>query len=421
MTKRVRLVVIGVDGGIPTVVERYAREGALPHIARLIERGTFAEACLPAMPTITPTCWATIATGATPAVHGCTCATLHRDGDPLDKTTSAYWSDRVQSEFVWEAAERAGRTALVVAYPTSWPPRLKRGYQIGGPGCGVVEYHTLETSPGHFLVDGAELQFFTTQDAKHELVTRISLSRESDGRLGATLPAQTRHSALRLAPFGWRARFEAGNRVRFVDLRDGAPVVELEAGQWSQDLALRLADGATERRVTCRIKLVDASESGQRLTVLVTPMADLSHRASPSGLGRELNGLGGVPPYWHHGAMMQKRIISHDLFLEIERLNFAWRTQATRHIHSRDPLDLVFHYSVMMDTINHAHRCTIEGYGNADEATRRESADLERRAYGLVDEFVGDMQETFGPEAVIMLVSDHGSCGFSRPFLIRET
>ena len=55
MRTRTPVIVIGVDGGTPTVIERYAQEGALPNIARLMAEGTFAEACLPAMPTTTPT------------------------------------------------------------------------------------------------------------------------------------------------------------------------------------------------------------------------------------------------------------------------------------------------------------------------------------------------------------------------------
>ena len=235
MPKRSPCIVIGVDGGTPTVIESYAQEGALPNIARLMAEGTFAEACLSAMPTITPTCWATIATGATPAVHGCTCATIHEPGRPLDETKSAYWSERVQAEFVWEAAERGGLTGLVVAYPTSWPPRLKRGFQIGGPGCGVAEYHTADSSPGSFIVDGVELQFFTTEDVPEEFATRITLEHGPEGdHLEAALPFRIQHSSRELKSFSWRAAFSGEQRVRFTDTRDSAEIVELEAGHFGK-------------------------------------------------------------------------------------------------------------------------------------------------------------------------------------------
>ena len=409
-------VVVGVDGGIPTVVDRYVQEGALPHIARLMQEGAFADACLPAMPTITPTCWATIATGATPAVHGCTCASIHEPGTALEETLSAYWSERVNAEFVWEAAERAGRRALVVAYPTSWPPRLKQGFQIGGPGCGVVEYHTADTSPGKFIIDGVELQLFTTDECSYDAATQVTLGEGPTGQLEAELPAKIEHSAWRVAPFGWCAQFDGESRVRILDAQSRAEIVRLLPGQFSPDLEVALMADGSPRKVTYRMKLLYASKSQRRLGLFVTPMADLTERASPDGLGAELNALAGVAPFWHHGKLMQRKIIDHGTFLEIERASFDWRLRAFRHIHERTPLDLVFQYSVMVDSINHLHRRIIEGYADVDEATRQESIALERGAYQVVDDFVGSLREMLGPQATIMVVSDHGSCGYTQAF-----
>jgi len=416
VSKQPTCVVIGVDGGTPTVLEDYVREGALPNIAAIFEHGTFADACLPAMPTITPTCWATIATGATPAVHGCTCATLHSPGRPLDELHSAYWSERVQAEFVWEAAERAGRTALVVAYPTSWPPRLKRGYQIGGPGCTVLEYRTGATPPGSYLVDGVEWQFFTTDEPTHDLATRVTLGPDDDGNLEALLTPRAEHSSGPVEAPAWRAQFVSENGVRFCDVRTGAEVAELQAGAWSEPLTATLTLAGRERPATYRIKLTAASREEQRLSVFVTPIGDLTGRVSPAELGPRLSEICGVAPYGRHGVLMQRGTIDHDTYLETELENFRWRTEATRVIQEQADLDLVFHYSVMIDSINHAHRRVIEGYVDVDDATRLRSVELERRAYGIIDSFAGDLREMFGPDTTIMLVSDHGSCGYSRQF-----
>jgi len=420
MQNRERAVVIGIDGGTPNVIEQYAREGALPNIARMLATGTIAEACLPAMPTITPTCWATIATGATPAVHGCTCAAVHRPGRPLDESESAYWSERVNAEFVWETAERAGLNALVVAYPTSWPARLQRGIQIGGPGCGVVEHHTADTSPGRFIIDGVELQLFTTDEIDHPLVTRVEVVTGSDGCLEALLPTRIEHSAWHAEPLVWRARFTGESQVAFRPDASDHPAFELSEGEWSGDLRAPLIANGRARTLTCGMKLISASVAQRRLTVFVTPMVDLSQRATPAGLGDELNRLGGVPPYWHHGTLMQRRVISHETFLEIERANFDWRARCLSFLHERNPLDFVVQYSVMVDTINHVHRRNIEGYADVTEDVRRESVELERGAYAVADHFVGDVMEILGRDAAVFLVSDHGSCGYSQPLRIRD-
>jgi predicted AlkP superfamily phosphohydrolase/phosphomutase len=118
---------------------------------------------------------------------------------------------------------------------------------------------------------------------------------------------------------------------------------------------------------------------------------------------------------------MHKKVISLDTFLEIERQNFEWRKRALRHLLEHHRLDLIVQYSVMMDTINHKFRSLIEGYQAADDAVRREAMAFERAVYGVVDDFVGGVRELLGEEAAILVVSDHGSCGYSRPFSIRET
>jgi len=38
------LLLIGIDGAVPTLVEKFCREGLLPNIGSLIEEGVFAEA-----------------------------------------------------------------------------------------------------------------------------------------------------------------------------------------------------------------------------------------------------------------------------------------------------------------------------------------------------------------------------------------
>ena len=420
MSKRGPCIVIGVDGGTPTVLEQYVREGALPNIARLMERGTFAEACLPAMPTITPTCWATIATGSTPEIHGCTCASLHTPGRPLTETQSAYWSERVRAEFIWETAERAGLNAFVMAYPTSWPPRLRKGTQIGGPGCGVVEYHTADTSPGRFIVDGVPLQLFSTAEIADPFATRVTIAPGVDGVLEAELWARIEHNAWDVETVGGKARFAGEDTVVFTDLEDGEGKVELRPGQWSNDLLHDFRGASKPRQARYRMKLLDASACAQRLTVFVTPIVDLTDRAVPAGLGAELNALGGVAPFWHHGTPLLRKVVSTETFLEVERANFAWRLEAMRHVHQKRPLDLVFQYSVMIDTINHLHRATIEGYRGVDEATRQASVALERGAYALVDEFVGGALDILGPDTTIFVVSDHGSCGYARGLNIRD-
>ena len=68
---RKKLLLIGIDQAIPYFIKKFIDEGFIPNIAKLAEDGVIGEAYSCA-PCDTPTNWATIATGATTAVHGVT-------------------------------------------------------------------------------------------------------------------------------------------------------------------------------------------------------------------------------------------------------------------------------------------------------------------------------------------------------------
>jgi predicted AlkP superfamily phosphohydrolase/phosphomutase len=118
-----KVLLIGLDSAVPGRWRRYAEAGDLPAGQRLLERGAFATACLPAFPTLTTTNWATIATGAWPGTHGVTDFNPHRTGDRIDVSPQGFDARGVRAEFVWEAAVRAGLDSVVVNWPGAWPPR----------------------------------------------------------------------------------------------------------------------------------------------------------------------------------------------------------------------------------------------------------------------------------------------------------
>lgn len=133
--KAERLILIGLDGAMPEMVERFCKEGGTPNTANLIREGVFAEA-LPCPPVDTPTNWVTIVTGAWPGTHGITSFTAHFPGDPLDvghSTVDLNSTELCNAEFLWDTAERAGKKCLVLNYICSWPPTFKEGLLIGGP------------------------------------------------------------------------------------------------------------------------------------------------------------------------------------------------------------------------------------------------------------------------------------------------
>ena len=143
MEKR-RFIMIGFDGANPEFIDRYLPH--LPNFRRLIEGGSWG-GLLSTVPADTPTNWTALVTGATAATSGITGFAYYEPGTSLTEAPKpATDYDRMRNaEFLWEAADRQGKTSILVNYPFSWwsKGKLERtvivgGDQIGGGICQIV-------------------------------------------------------------------------------------------------------------------------------------------------------------------------------------------------------------------------------------------------------------------------------------------
>lgn len=122
MTKK--LMVLGIDGMDPRITKRLLNDKRLPNIQKLIDRGAAREDLhlLGAIPTITPPCWTTLATGAYPGTHGITCY-WRQSPDSLDAVVYNMDSRHCEAEQMWNVTTEAGLKTLVWHWPgSSWPP-----------------------------------------------------------------------------------------------------------------------------------------------------------------------------------------------------------------------------------------------------------------------------------------------------------
>jgi predicted AlkP superfamily phosphohydrolase/phosphomutase len=131
MTKKV--VLIGLDGLVPSLVEKYFNMGKLPNIKRLANEGAKAE-CIPVFPTNSASNWTSISTGAWPTTHGVIDMVVHLPGTPLTEIKSGFYSDLCQAEQIWSTCERFDKKVLLLKYIASWPPNIGKGIQVEGFG-----------------------------------------------------------------------------------------------------------------------------------------------------------------------------------------------------------------------------------------------------------------------------------------------
>lgn len=143
-----KLLVLGVDGMDPRVSRKFLKEGKMPNLKKLIERGSAREDLrqIGAIPTITPPCWTTLATGAYPGTHGITCY-WRQSPESLDAVVYNMDSRNCSAEQVWNITSAADLKTLVWHWPgSSWPPTshsenlsVVDGTQPGSVNMGIAQ------------------------------------------------------------------------------------------------------------------------------------------------------------------------------------------------------------------------------------------------------------------------------------------
>lgn len=135
---RPRVLVLGLDGLDPQIVDLLMSEGKMPNFAELRQNGAYGR-LLSEKPLLSPVIWTTLATGKGPAEHGIGHFTAidQATGEELPATSAMR---RVKA--VWTMASEAEKTVATVGWWATWPPEEVHGF--------VVSDHTAY----HFLFEG---------------------------------------------------------------------------------------------------------------------------------------------------------------------------------------------------------------------------------------------------------------------------
>jgi hypothetical protein len=119
-----RVLLIGLDGASPRLVEPLLAQGRLPNLARIAREGAWGP-LESQLPLSSPRIWNTIATGKTPEKHGIR-SFVRREGDHLELLLS---SDR-RAHALWNIASDAGLRVGVVNFWNTYPPERIDGVMV---------------------------------------------------------------------------------------------------------------------------------------------------------------------------------------------------------------------------------------------------------------------------------------------------
>jgi predicted AlkP superfamily phosphohydrolase/phosphomutase len=443
-----KIILIGFDGGNWPFLERFINEGRLPNLQKLMETGGYAES-LPVMPCDTPTNWCTLATGAYSGTHGITSFHIHLPGEPLNKvhfSVRSYWS---KAEFLWDAAERAGKKTVSIMWPGSFPPTCKTGIFVDGTGPRDphwrVAYDALYTTdpiaPGYrhrgdLPVKLVEATGWRNTPSSHSppLETTIPVAgadeaiiwTERGAEVLETAPSTSRpgpvvvHHVLVLNAAG--TGYDTILITRDKDATE--PIATLTVGQWSDWVyeSLEKKFPAALKRFDFRdvpegvfpsyfkYKLTELSPDATTFSLYRTDIWMASQWAFPEGMTEEL--ITHVGPFIEGlelpGATFPRG--DWETYLESIDMQIDWQIRAATYLNEHYAPDLLLVQIHTQDGINHQLGRAIDesnpAYDPKDAALAWECF---ARTYEDVDNLVGGIVDGCATEETLtVVVSDHG-------------
>ncbi len=121
-----RVLIVGLDGASPDLIERWSREGHLPNLRRLMDEGVWGP-LESTLPPVTSPAWPSFATGKYPAGHGVFDFVSARNG-----TFNIVNATAVDSPTLWDILSAHGRRIGVMNVPVTYPPHPVNGFMITG-------------------------------------------------------------------------------------------------------------------------------------------------------------------------------------------------------------------------------------------------------------------------------------------------
>src|SRR5438309_1424267 len=121
-----RLFILGLDGSPLPLLRRLMHAGDLPNLARVFEQGAAVE-MNSSLPDVSAVAWTSINTGKNPAKHGIYGFVERKPGTSnIEVMTSTH----VRAKTMWEMVSDAGRRAVAINVPLSYPPQRINGVVI---------------------------------------------------------------------------------------------------------------------------------------------------------------------------------------------------------------------------------------------------------------------------------------------------
>ena len=138
------VMVVGLDGLEPKLVDQFLAAGKLPNLQILADRGGYSRIAT-TYPAQTPVAWSTFATGTNPGGHGVFDFIKRDPATYLPEVSmcryvrrSSFLPPKVENlrggTPLWEILSAAGIPSVVQRFPCTYPPDNLKGRMLSGMG-----------------------------------------------------------------------------------------------------------------------------------------------------------------------------------------------------------------------------------------------------------------------------------------------
>jgi len=430
--KTKRVVVIGFDGMDPELTERFIKQGKLPNLAKLRERGTF-HPLATTLPPISPVAWSSFLTGVNPGKHNIydfltpdrrrylpelSSARIRGSKHVLKIGRYAIPLTRPQikplrrSTPFWHYLAEAGVFCSVIRVPITFPPEKFSGVLLSGmcvPDIqgtqGTFSFHTTRASNREAASNRVVVPFEKHDAFFHSYIPGPPDTLRSDSKV-----------ELR-APF----RIKPAISKRKADIHIDGRKITISQDEYSEwvELEFHAGVGANVKGI-CRfyLKSLDPELELYATPVNIHPMhpaLPISHPLTYSIYLAKMQGLYATLGLAEDTWALNDSFLEEDAFLkqcyliheERERMFFDALHKTTQGV-----CVCVFDIT---DRVQHMFwRHLADSHVSDTPRTDHHPANVIEELYKRMDELIGRTMEKMSGDSLMLIVSDHGFKAFER-------
>lgn len=432
-----RVIVLGVDGFDPTLLERFAAQGLMPNCKRLMETGAFRRLHT-SDPPQSPVAWSNFISGTNPGGHGIfdflardpkaptivpyhSTARAEAAGAPLSvgKWKIPLSSGRMQNlrrgPTFWLELEKQGIPCTVLRVPANFPPSESEATSLSGMGTpdlqggyGSFTFFTDDRTRRAGEVSGGRIVRVTVRDHVVECSLPGPVNSFVEGDAQAEIP--------------FVVYLDPERPLAKIVIQDQSFL--LAEGEWSEWTTVRfsLLSHVVDAAGICRFFLKRAKD---RFELYVSPVnIDPAHPAVPIStppdysqrLVRELGyfytqGMAEDTKALSAGVLTDGEYRQQATFVLNERMRFF------EHELARFERGFFFHYFSTLDLSSHVFWRTLDpDHPLFSAKLAAEQGDFIPSLYAQVDKAIGQALATVDERTLLFVMSDHGFTSFRRQF-----